>query len=171
MRNTGTEAEALSKTQKTFYLDDDLISLLDLLQKRTGASFTRQVTAAVLQYLFERPEGPDPSWMELAVGLDDGNLSIDDVLQDRESAASAEEDFMLNLKIEPHPKVPGKSCDDMRDHLCQRAENVVKAWAAMREPVKMSAIIRIMRFWKGQHNPLAKSKDQSRESEAGTDNE
>ena len=79
MVSPSTEATALSKTQKTFYLHDNLIRLLDFLQSRTGASFTRQVTAAVIQYLFSRPDGPDPLVMEASVKLENAELSFDDL--------------------------------------------------------------------------------------------
>jgi len=76
MNQPGTEAPNVAKTQKTFYLDDDLIRLLNAHAKRTGASFTRQVTAAVIQYLFSDPNGPLPRWMELAVELDDEHTDV-----------------------------------------------------------------------------------------------
>jgi len=82
MTNPGMEATSLSKTQKTFYLDDDLIRLLNAHARRTGASFTRQVTAAVIQYLFSDPAGPRPRWMSLAVELDEGHIAVDGIIDE-----------------------------------------------------------------------------------------
>lgn len=66
----------MAKTQKSFYLDDDLGRLLDGHLKATGASFTRTMTAALLSYLLSDPEGADPYWMEMAVELETGERKI-----------------------------------------------------------------------------------------------
>lgn len=148
-----TEGSSVGKAQKSLLINEDLVRLLDLMQKRTGASFTRQVTASVLQYLFDRPEGPDPYWMELAVGLDDGTLDLDGIIGERESAAEAEADLTSGLQVEPHPQKPGASIENACAHFVERAENVVKGWAAMREPKKTAAILRIIQAWKDHSSP------------------
>ncbi len=90
---SGMESGAMSKVQKSLLINEDLVRLLDAHAKRKGASFTRQVTAAVLQYLFTEPSGPQEIWMQYAVGLDDGEFTVGDM------PAKREEDLDLELEV------------------------------------------------------------------------
>lgn len=66
---------------------EGLYELSTLLEKRTGASFTRIVTAALVQHLFgalvpgepSPQEGVDIYWTWLAIELEKGELAIEDV--------------------------------------------------------------------------------------------
>lgn len=89
MSRTDMEAPAVAKSQKTFYLEDHVARLLDAYQRRTGATFTRAVTAALLQFLLSEPSGPDQEWMEFAVDLEDGLSSIEDIISSRQQELTA----------------------------------------------------------------------------------
>jgi len=81
----------MAKTQKTLLLNDQLLRLADAQGKRTGASFTRIVTAAMLQYLFTHPDGPEQLWMEHAVALELGEITVGDLPAQRMNDLVAEE--------------------------------------------------------------------------------
>lgn len=85
------EAKIVGKSQKTVYLDDDLISLLQAQSKASGASLTRMITAAVIQYLFTNPDGPIPYWMEFAVSLELADIDVGMIPRQRKSDSIADE--------------------------------------------------------------------------------
>lgn len=72
---TIVETRSMPKKQKTFYLNEELSKLVDAYVASTGASFTKIVTAALLQYFFESTR-PDPRWMKVAVGLERGDIEL-----------------------------------------------------------------------------------------------
>lgn len=95
------EERNMAKIQKSFYLNPDFCELIADYEKRTGASFTRVMTASSLSFLFggylymepppqehwlddDTPPGDTPKphagWMELAVALERGEISISDVI-------------------------------------------------------------------------------------------
>lgn len=69
----------MAKVQKSLLVPEDLNKRLSQLEQRSGATFTRVAIAALLQYLYSSPEdeGPDPLWMEFAVKLDRGEITLD----------------------------------------------------------------------------------------------
>lgn len=101
---TRTEPAQMAKTQKTFYLDDNLAGLIDEYQAATGVPFTRVITSAILSYLFDglqnpdplAPVGPDPTWMTVAWRLERGDVTLDELpewivtkfIEDAEEAAA-----------------------------------------------------------------------------------
>ena|GEM_PF-7086972 len=90
MERATTEVEIVAKTQRSFYLNDDLSRLLEAHSKATGASFTRMMTAAVLKYLFTHPSGPGSEWMEHAVSLELGEITVGDMPHQRANLVTAE---------------------------------------------------------------------------------
>ena len=78
---------SMATVSKSFMLNHGLSEVLDAYSASTGVSFTKIVTAALLNYLFNKldePEhmqryGPDSTWMEVAWRLDRGDVSIDQV--------------------------------------------------------------------------------------------
>ncbi len=85
--NGASEQAQMAKSQKSFYLGDDLAGVLDAHMKRTGATLTRVVTASLLQYLLrtfanpevDQPHGPESTWMNAAVLLERGEVSVADM--------------------------------------------------------------------------------------------
>ncbi len=79
--------DGVAKKQKNALLDEGVCELVDILQKLSGATFPRIVTAALMQYIFDGLQdadpdnlpGPDPLWMNIAVRIERGELSVDDV--------------------------------------------------------------------------------------------
>ena len=67
------------KTQKGFHLDNELLARFAALEELHGASFTRLMSAAALQYLFANPDGPDTIWMQAAVAMNNGKLTLADL--------------------------------------------------------------------------------------------
>ena len=80
MKSAGTETQPVAKTQKTFYLNDDLAQVVDTVATSTGASFTKIVTAALIENLLGGGGPPSPRWMRLATALERGDMTIADVL-------------------------------------------------------------------------------------------
>lgn len=82
-----TEAQEVPKTQKTFYLEAELEQLIDKVLELSGMNFTKFVTAALLQSLFDRcthPEigpvvGPDALWTSFASRIERGDLKVGDI--------------------------------------------------------------------------------------------
>jgi len=66
----------MAKAQKTVMVPEDLYRVAQKIEEATGASFTRTVTAALIQYLFQDACGPDPVWMRLAVALERGDVTV-----------------------------------------------------------------------------------------------
>ena len=82
-----TEGAHMGKKQKNAFLDEGLLKVLDHIEKLSGASFSRTVTASLLEYVFGSliPGDPDPHpdsmhmWMRLAVEVEKGEISIEDI--------------------------------------------------------------------------------------------
>lgn len=72
--------KSMAKKQRSLLLDESLGRLIDAFQEGSGATFTRIVTAAILQYLLREPGGPDPLWMRFAVTLERENNDIPGIL-------------------------------------------------------------------------------------------
>ncbi len=105
MIETVHEASEMAKSQKSILLNGDLSDLLAAHQKKTGANFTRAVTAAIIQYLFSEPEGPNPYWMETAVELDLDEISVADIPLQRRDHVSSECLSDLDTKTGPDGKI------------------------------------------------------------------
>lgn len=80
------EVRTMAKTQKTLYFNPGLTEVVDAHSEATGASFTKIVTAALLNYFFNDIDasatscvGPDPLWMKLVWGLENGHFPIEQV--------------------------------------------------------------------------------------------
>lgn len=68
----------MAKISKSLYLNDDLCRLMDAQQEHTGASFTRIVTAAILQYFFGNYTfGPSQFWLKLATRFERGDVTFE----------------------------------------------------------------------------------------------
>ena len=84
------EAHGMAKKQTTIQLPEDVYRLAHGVEARTGARFNRQVLAALLQYYFTEPGGPNPLWMEWAVAIERGEIGIGDMPAERAQLVSAE---------------------------------------------------------------------------------
>jgi hypothetical protein len=69
----------MAKKQRTIQLPGDILLLADAYEERTGVRFNRQLLAALIQYFFSDPRGPDPLAMQAAVKVETGDLPFDDV--------------------------------------------------------------------------------------------
>ena len=88
MAQNGTQGgQAMGKVQKSLMLTEDLYKLVQVVEEKSGASFTRIMTAGLLSYLFgafQNPvkgagKGPDPVWMRWAVLLERKEVSVGDL--------------------------------------------------------------------------------------------
>jgi hypothetical protein len=77
--NTRSQGSEMGKIQKSLMLHPHLCAILDAHQAATGVSFTRILTAAILQYFYADMNGPDPYWMKIATGIERGDLSVGDL--------------------------------------------------------------------------------------------
>lgn len=75
-----TERTTMAKVQKGLLLNEELAQLIDAIANTTGASFTKIVTAALVQHLLGDLGPPRPRWMRLAVALEHGDLDLRGVL-------------------------------------------------------------------------------------------
>jgi len=101
-----TEAgcQNMSKSQKTFLLNSQLLELVGKVSERTGANFTRIVTAALLQYIFDPalhpeegvPDGPIAAeWMTFAVRLERGDITLGSIPSNTLKDAALRAEYML----------------------------------------------------------------------------
>ena len=108
-------ARTMAKVQKTVMVPEDLYRLVQSFEKQTGASFTRITIAALLQYLFTRPEGPDPLWMEHAVSLELGEVQVGDMSAKRMNDLSADTYGQVgSTEVGPGAKVKEVDSDTRR---------------------------------------------------------
>jgi hypothetical protein len=74
----------MGKKQKNALLDDGVCALVEYMQRISGASFPRLVTASLLKYIFGPLQPPEsdgsPSdrhlWMTFAVAVEEGELDV-----------------------------------------------------------------------------------------------
>jgi len=69
----------MAKTQKNFYLNPELSELINDVSRKTGISFTKIVTAALIRYLIRDFPERDALSMELAMDLESGAKSLPEV--------------------------------------------------------------------------------------------
>ena len=104
----------MPKIQKSFMVNEDLYQLVEALEHKSGASFTRIVTAALFSYMFRTFQDPregefhgaDPLWIELVVSVEKGVRTVADlpldlldgwiIMRQRWLAELAEEDSTKN---------------------------------------------------------------------------
>lgn len=72
------ERSGMSKVSKSLMLNEDLAKLLDDYQTAMGISFTRILTAAIVDFLFEHTSGPNPQWISVAAAMDRGKMAVSD---------------------------------------------------------------------------------------------
>jgi hypothetical protein len=80
----------MGKSQKAFLIPEDLARVIEAHQKATGATFTRVMIAALLQHFFQDPEGPNPVWMEDAMGIELGEHGVGDMVEVRKGIETAD---------------------------------------------------------------------------------
>ncbi len=98
------------KIQKTFFLPEDLSKLADAYERDTGINITRQVSAALIDYYFRSPGGPDPRLIRWVVQVEQGRISPLEIPRARlrEQLAHAEEALERAKALRP-----GRARDDL----------------------------------------------------------
>jgi hypothetical protein len=136
----GAGGTTVSKRQKNAQLEDSLCDFVDEIQKVTGATYSRILTAALLHYFFLEPWGRDPIWMQLAVALERGDLALPYVasraIEDRLSHATKHFDLIMGSKdqspllkfILEIPRLQGAKI--AIDQILQDADNPLSAMLA-----------------------------------------
>ncbi len=81
LRSDTVATQAMAKVQKTVMVLEDLHRVACEFEIKTGANFTRIVTAALLEYLIEGLP-PHPRWMSYAVALERGDTTLTKILLD-----------------------------------------------------------------------------------------
>ena len=74
-----TTGATMAKKQRTIQLPEEIFAITDVIEEKAGTKFNRLILAAMLQYLFSDVNGPATGWMELAVRLEKGAISLRDV--------------------------------------------------------------------------------------------
>jgi len=77
--NSGIESQTMRKEQRSVQLPPDIYELAEAFEQGRGVRFNRQVLAALLQFYFGDANGPDWSWLRLAVAIEKGTTSIEEV--------------------------------------------------------------------------------------------
>ena len=79
MSESVARSPTVAKVNKSLLVPEDLNERLSEFEGRTGVTFTRLAVASLLQYLYSNPEdeGPDPIWIQFAVRLDRGEITLD----------------------------------------------------------------------------------------------
>ncbi len=75
----GTDRK-VAKKQKTIFIPEDLMGVIEAQERSKGVPISRVVVAALIQY-FSAPGSPDDVWMHMAVALDKGELLFSDIPQ------------------------------------------------------------------------------------------
>ena len=75
----GGERSGMAKVSKSLFLNEEISRLVDQYQDEKGLSFTRIVTAALLQFLLDGFHGADDKWVRQATRLDKGQTTLPDV--------------------------------------------------------------------------------------------
>jgi len=70
----------MSKVQKTFYLNAELDTFVSRISESTGASFTKIVTAALIEHLLGGLGPPHPRWMRHAAALEQREAGLAEIL-------------------------------------------------------------------------------------------
>ena len=117
----------MAKVQKSFFLHEDLDKLVQLIEERSGASFTRTVTAALIRYIFDGANdpqpaamfGPDPVWMQIAVALERGRLAVDDIPDEMHNLAIKSVEELLKCQPSGTDDV---YLEDLRSRLSARRQ-------------------------------------------------
>jgi hypothetical protein len=130
----------MAKVQKTFLINEELHRLVRDHENQTGASFTRTVTAALLQYFFQDPEGPNPVWMEEAIGLEYGEHTVADMPERMLEFASADGLRAIEGAKEDGDKEGYWSVEE------QAASRREDQWQAMIDIDTDDAIMKIMKY-------------------------
>jgi hypothetical protein len=128
----------MAKVQKTFYLNEELNQLIEAITESTGASFTKIVTAALIQHLLGKLDRPDPRWMRLCHALETGTLTLPEVLVRIGDDASAESKEKLdnapNRQFWVNPKKhPGDVNDTYTAWCRERYEMHLGEWRERRK--------------------------------------
>ncbi len=84
---TNQGGATVAKVQKTIMVHEDLYRVIEAIEAKSGASFPRIVTAALLQHVLQtfanpevdQPHGPESTWMNAAVLLERGEVSVADL--------------------------------------------------------------------------------------------
>lgn len=160
MTENGTQRDSpMPRVQKSLMVPADLYRLVQVVEAKSGATFTRIVTAALLAYFFEDikdPEhggslGPDPFWMTLAVHIERGDIEVADI--PLEIAQST-------IKFcEAWARVEGLSANSVKETQKRvKAARVLKGRCQARvqdEGGKMEALIDfIQERWVSKSNPM-----------------
>ncbi len=69
----------MAKKQINAWIDDAIVRLVQEAPGTTGATMTRHVQAALLQYLFSFPHGPSERWMRAALAVEEGRITVGEV--------------------------------------------------------------------------------------------
>jgi len=134
--------EDLAKKQKTALLDESVCSYIDVLQRGTGATYARLITASLLKFAFSPwspPPGPfiagndNTRWTTLAVDIERGEVkpeNIPDLLLNTSLAVCEQ---LLDFYSKPESK---RSRSDLE------LSNVVAVWNRRKE-----AYLSLQRHW------------------------
>lgn len=128
----------VAKVQKSLLLNEDLVKLIDAQGKFTGASFTRIMTAAVIQYFFSDPIGPDTRWMECAVEIENGETKVGDLPKSMIALCEANALRIKKLYGDDNPN---------GDYECAKLRNEINCWKAFMYPHDTDDIEHIIALW------------------------
>ena len=76
MASCAADGVTMARKQKTFFLPDDLCEVVQAYADKRGTSFTKLVTAALLNYLSVPIIRDSPTTMTIAVDLEKGKVNI-----------------------------------------------------------------------------------------------
>lgn len=138
MAQNGTQGgKAVAKVQKSLMLAEDLHRLVQVVEEKSGASFTRIMTAGVLSYLFNsfqnpvkgQAHGPDPTWMRTAVLLERGDLSVRDLaLALLDNLIESQEMGIKFFESDPHLPSDKVRVESLRTQL-KDTKAIRRSWA------------------------------------------
>jgi len=146
----GMEPRQMAKIQKSLLINEDLVRLLEAHAKRTGASFTRQMTAAAIQYLFDDPQGPRHRWMQLAVELDEGHTTIEGIIGDCADHAHLEWS-VINDSDKESGAAGVKARSNAFIEIERWRSKVHDEWEAMQARTEKDPVDKVAAFWQAMY--------------------
>jgi hypothetical protein len=78
MQAAVNEGRTMAKKQRTTQQPGEVLELLDTFEATTGVKGNRVLLAAILKYFCD-PQQSDPTWLQLAVALERGQIKLEDV--------------------------------------------------------------------------------------------
>ena len=144
----------MGKAQKTMMVPEDLYRLISAQERQTGSTFTRQAIAAFLQYFFADPNGPDPIWMNAVIAIENGEISLADLVAERKRSVEIKIDIVNKSadRCASNAEKAGKDVyvarlEGFHSIFSGELENTAGNWGMILARPELDPVEKIAAFW------------------------